>query len=143
MGTVEVEIGPVPSMVVLAWLDYAEGVLSSDEAGASTDDIPPDIRESFLTYIHQWRVAATKDAEFHWHTEVPSELAEHLVLAFYRVVQRLAESAAARGSPMSPPGSEMFYSMLVQGLLDALAGEGPGAAEFSDHLRSFWPGLED
>ena len=43
---------------------------------------------------------------------------------------------------MSPPGARMFYVVLVHGLLDALAAEGPGAAEFSDHLRSFWPGLE-
>ena len=138
------EIGPLPSAGVLVWLDFAEAVLSSDPgAPPAGDDIPPDVTEAFLVYIDEWRQVATRGPEFHWKTDVPGEVAEYLILAFYRIVQRLAKAAEARGSPMSPPGGEAFYDMLVHGLLDALAEEGPGAAEFSDHLRSFWPGLHD
>ena len=33
--------------------------------------------------------------------------------------------------------------MLVTSFLHALEAEGQGSQEFSEHLRSFWPGLED
>ncbi len=137
-----VEVGPVPSASVLAWLDYAEAVISSDEAAPTAgDDIPADVTESFARYIAEWHRQASRDPEFLWTADIPDEVAEYLILAFYRVVQRLAKAAEARGTALSPPEGEAFYVMLVHGLLDGLAAEGPGAAEFSDHLKSFWPGL--
>ncbi len=33
--------------------------------------------------------------------------------------------------------------MLVTSFLAALETEGQGSQEFSEHLRSFWPGLEE
>jgi hypothetical protein len=43
---------------------------------------------------------------------------------------------------MAPAASEAFYRALVAGLLTALDQEGDATSEFSEHLRSFWPGLE-
>lgn len=138
-----VEVGPLPSASALAWLDYAAAVLSSDQRTPTAgDDLPGDVVESFASYIGEWYQEAMRGPEFLWVADVPEELAEYLVLAFYRIVQRLAKGAEARGAPMSPPAGQTFYVMLVRGLLDALAAEGPGPAEFSDHLKSFWPGLE-
>lgn len=138
-----VEVGPLPSASAIAWLDYAEAVLSNDESVPTAgEDVPPDAASSLLVYIAEWRAAARRGTEFNWEAEVPGEVAEYLVLAFYRIVQRLAKAAEARGAAISPAEGEPFYLMLVNGLLDALAREGPGPAEFSDHLRSFWPGLD-
>jgi hypothetical protein len=43
---------------------------------------------------------------------------------------------------MAPPESDEFYKALVTSFLTALDEEGHGSQEFSEHLRSFWPGLE-
>jgi hypothetical protein len=140
---VHVELGPLPSDSVLAWLDYAGTVLMHDGAAPPlADDVPADATRSFLGYITEWHKAALRDPEFHWESDMPGEVAEYLVLAFYRIVQRLAEAAELRGAPLAPPEGHAFYVTLVHGLLDSLANEGPGAKEFSDHLRSFWPGLD-
>lgn len=137
------EVGPLPSASALAWLDFAASVLSSDQGTLTPgDDIPGDVVESFVSYIGEWHEEATRSPEFLWTADVPEEVAEYLVLAFYRIAQRLAKGAEGRAEPLSPPAGQTFYVMLVQGLLDALAAEGPGPAEFSDHLKSFWPGLD-
>jgi len=140
---VHLELGPVPSASALAWLEYAAAVLAHDRVAPKLDDdTPADVTRSLMSYIAEWHEAAERTAEFHWRADVPSELAEYLVLAFYRIAQQLAEAAEARGAPLSPPEGQTFYVTLVSGLLDALANEGPGGAEFAEHLRSFWPGLE-
>jgi len=139
---VHVEVGPVPSASALAWVGYASAVLSSDPGAPQPgDDVPGDVVEAFGSYLDEWRRAAEQGPELFWTTDVPSEMAEYLILAFYRVVQRLAKLAEARGEPHSPPAGQAFYAMLVHRLLDALAEEGPGSSEFAAHLRSFWPGL--
>ena len=121
-----VDVGPVPSVSVLAWLNYAKAVLTHDEnAPAPGDDIPPDATGSFVDLIAEWYEAASRDPEFHWQADVSSEVAEYLVLAFYRIVQRLAKAAEARGTELSPPEGHVFYLALVHGLLDALAERGP------------------
>ena len=51
--------------------------------------------------------------------------------------------AAERGYAQAPPESEEFYRVLVTSFLHALEAEGQGSQEFSEHLRSFWPGLGD
>lgn len=132
----------MPSASALAWVGYASAVVSAD-AGAPQpgDDVPSDVVGAFRNYLDEWRTAAERAPEFFWTTDVPSEMAEYLILAFYRVVQRLAKLAEARGEPLSPPEGQAFYAMLVHRLLDALAEEGPGSSEFAAHLRSFWPGL--
>jgi len=141
---VRVEVGPLPSASVLAWLDYARTVLSSGQVPRGPgDDVPADATESFARYLAEWQDAALRDDEFHWTTDVPSEVVEYLVLAFFRLVQHLAEAAEAGDGPGAPADGDQFYVMLVHGLLDALAAESTGAAEFADHLRSFWPGLEE
>lgn len=133
----------MPSASVLAWLEYAGAVLlHNGVAPPLGEDIPADATQSFMGYIAEWYEAAERTTEFHWESDVPSEVAEYLVLAFYRIVQRLAEAAEVRGARLAPPEAQTFYVMLVHGLLDALANEGPGAAEFSEDLRSFWPGLD-
>lgn len=137
-----VEFGPVPSSSAIAWIDYAETVLRSGGPEPYSDtDAPTDAVSAFLTYLGEWRRAAEASEAFTWSIELPEEVAEYQVLAFYRIVRRLAEAAETRGQRLAPPEGQEFYLMLVDRLLDALASEGAGASEFAEHLRSFWPGL--
>lgn len=149
-----VEVGPLPSSSVLAWVGYAEAVLGAervedgpamvlvDDVATVADDVPFDAVASFARYLVEWRAIASTEPQFSWSADIPGEVAEYLVLAFYRVVRRLNKTAEDRGEVLAPPEGEAFYNSLVDRLLRALAAEGPGSAEFADHLRSFWPGMQ-
>ena len=129
-----VEVGPASPESAVAFVDYANSVLDRDVA-----DLPEDVVDPFRRYLAEWRSLASVGAAFHWDTEVPADTAEYLVLAFYRLAQRLEETAATSG-PAAPPAAEEFYRLLVNALLDGLVAEGNASAEFAEHLRSFWPG---
>ena len=60
-----------------------------------------------------------------------------------RYLAAAAARAEERGFPEAPPESEEFYRMLVTSFLRALEAEGQGSQAVSEHLSSFWPGLED
>ena len=131
------DVGPLPSESVIAWVDYAAGVLGS----GATADLPADVVEGFRWYLLEWRRTAEGGAEFHWEADVSPEVAEYLMLPFFRMAEHLSVVAQRRRRPAAPPESTAFYLLLVQAVLDALEQEGPAQAEFADHLRSFWPGL--
>jgi hypothetical protein len=139
-----VEIGPVPSTSVTAWVGYARKALDEviGEPGSDGVWIPDDTVATFTGYLDQWEAAATGVDELHWASDIPADEAEYLSHAFFRIVSNLANRADERGWSMAPPESEEFYRALVGAFLTALDEEGSGSAEFSEHLRSFWPGLE-
>ena len=158
-----VEVGPVPSSSVIAWISYAEMVLGvehledadhveqgeqvrvavPDEVPAAAADVPVDAVAAFQGYLDEWWRIAQSGPEFTWTADIAGEVAEYLVLAFYRVVRRLNKAAEARQEVLAPAEGELFYNTLVDRLLSALADEGPGPAEFAEHLRSFWPGASE
>jgi hypothetical protein len=137
---VHVEVGPTQSSSALVWIDFAESVLRSDGPQRGPD-VASDAVVAFATYLTEWRRLAEAAPEFVWSVEVPGEVAEYQVLAFYRIAEHLAAAAAERGYPFTPPEGQAFYITLVECLLEAFAAEGPGPSEFAEHLRSFWPGL--
>jgi hypothetical protein len=139
-----VEIGPVQSTSVTAWVGYARKALDEvvGEPGSDGVWIPDDTIATFVSYLDQWETAATGVDELHWAADIPADEAEYLSHAFFRIASNLANRADERGSSMAPPESEEFYRALVTAFLTALDEEGSGSAEFSEHLRSFWPGLE-
>ncbi len=137
MGLVRLDVGPVPSESVLSWIDYAAAGLAS----GGGEGLSPDVVEGFRWYLLEWRRLAERGPEFHWEAEVSSEVAEYLMLPFFRTAERLSAIAERRHRSAAPPQSAAFYVLLVQAVLDALDQEGPAQAEFADHLRSFWPGL--
>ena len=138
LGVVHVEVGPVPSASVLAWVSYAEGVLDRNEEGLSADVV-----SGFRALLDEWTTIAKRVETFRWGTEVPVDVVEYLVHAFYRIAQRLADQAELRGYALAPAESDEFNWLLVRSLLDALSQGGGSAGEFADHLRSFWPGLPE
>jgi hypothetical protein len=103
--------------------------------------MPVDVVEAFREYLGEWRKLAGKGAAVHWEADVPADTAEYLVLPFFRLAERLEETAALRG-PAAPAEAGQFYRLLVAGLLDGLAADGQSSAEFAEHLRSFWPGTD-
>lgn len=137
------QVGPVPSLSVRAWVAYAREKV--DELGSDPfeADMPSDIVEVFETYLDAWTEAADAGEEFWWEAEIPSEVAEYQVHAFHQIVSRLAQAAVDRGEPEQPPEAEPFYQSLVNAIIDGLEMEGASTAEYATHLRSFWPGLGD
>ncbi len=137
------EIGPVTAASVTAWVGYARKSLDEvvGEPGSDGVWIPDDTVETFVSYLDQWEAAATGVDELHWSAEIPADEAEYLSHAFFRIASNLANRAEERGYTTAPPESEEFYRALVTSFLAALDAEGHGSQEFSEHLRSFWPGL--
>ncbi|MBI2710699.1 MAG: hypothetical protein HYX34_13560 [Actinobacteria bacterium] len=133
----QVAVGPVPSSSVRAYVEYADQVLG-DPAGPAAD-VPAEVLSAFRGYLDEWRALAASGSDVTWKAEMPLEMAEYLVHAFYRLAQRLEQRAATIGRQSSPE-IDAWYRCLVNGLLQGLATEGPSGAEFADHLRTFWPG---
>jgi hypothetical protein len=133
---VHYEVGPVPSSSVLSWVSYARDVLARNDM-----QMPDEVVTSFQAILDEWTTVAEQSAKFRWSTDVPVDVAEYLVHAFYRIAQRLADEAEMRGYVLLPVDSDEFNWTLVRSLLDALSKGGGSAGEFAEHLRSFWPGL--
>ena len=142
------EVGPVSSHAVLAWIDYAEAVLAAvaDEPSGGADDesfddyVPAEVYAQFATYLQDWRPIAESTDEFHWTIEVEPEVAEYLVHAFFKMSWHQAR-VPAEGLRMTSSAA-LFNRHLVKRMLGSLSGEGHAEAEFAEHLRSFWPGLD-
>jgi hypothetical protein len=142
---VRVQIGPVSATSVTAWVGYARKSLEEvvGEPGGDGVWLPDDTMATFMSYLDQWENAANGVDEMRWEADVPADEAEYLLHAFFRVVSNLANKAEERGFALAPPEGEEFYRALVASFLAALKEEGHGSEEFAEHLRSFWPGLED
>ena len=139
-----VEIGPVAADSVTSWVGYARKALDEvvGEPGSDGVWIPDDTIATFTHYLDEWEAGAVGVDEFHWTSEIPADEAEYLSHAFFRIASNLANRAEERGFALAPPESEEFYRALVSAFLAALDAEGQSSQEFSEHLRSFWPGLE-
>ena len=142
------EVGPVSSDAVIAWIDYAEQVLATvtDEPSpdavdeAFDDHVPDDVFAQFAVYLHDWRPIAESTAEFHWTLDVEPEVAEYLVHAFFKMSWHQAR-VPAEGLRLTSSAA-LFNRHLVKRMLGSLSGEGHAEAEFAEHLRSFWSGLD-
>ena len=142
------EVGPVSSPAVIAWIDYAEAVLAvtadepaSDVVDESFDDyVPAEVYDQFAGYLQDWRPIAESTDEFHWMLDIEPEVAEYLVHTFFKLSWRQAR-ADDHGLRMSS-SAVVFNRHLVKRMLGSLSSEGPAEAEFAEHLRSFWPGLD-
>lgn len=135
-------LGPVSADGARDWLRYAREVVASVPADPGEDGVwlPADAVAGFDTYLTAWEAACAEDP-FVWEGEVDLVEVEYLFHAFFRLVTHLAEQAERTGDVRAPASSDAFYQSLVSGLLDALDREGDPTSEFSEHLRSFWPGL--
>jgi hypothetical protein len=138
-AAVHVEVGPVSSASVRAWVAFAREVLAGDARGEIADDV----RTTFDELLREWDRLARKGPTFRWDADVPGEQVEYLVHGFFRIASRLADEAEARGRRIAPEEGDSFYAALVTGLLAALDSESAATAEFAAYLRSFWPGLGD
>jgi hypothetical protein len=118
-----------------AFAVFARAVLHAEGPGA---DVPSDAARAFDSYLDEWVGAGEIPGEVTWSTTVDPELAEYLVYAFYRVAKEMND--AAGDNQVVPDEAATFYWQLVESLLDALQDHGGSQAEFSAHLREFWPG---
>jgi hypothetical protein len=141
---VRVQIGPVSSSSVTSWVGYARKALDDvlSEPGGEGVWLPDDTVETFRKYLTTWEDEAATGDPFRWEAEIAADEAEYLSHAFFRVASHLAARADERGYTMAPPEGDEFYQALVESFLAALDSEGNSSQEFSEHLRSFWPGLD-
>lgn len=139
------QIGPVKSSGVLAWVAHARGVLAEMRAGRGPAGpaLAPGVVDAFERFLDEWQRTAAHDDEFVWSADVDPEQVEFLAHAFYNIAQELATAAEARGYPLAPPEGEEFYQSLVCAFLDALEQEGKGAGAFAEDMRTTWPGLKE
>lgn len=140
-----VTLGPIPSPSVRAWVTDARSVLEKmaaepAEPGQEGVWLPADVVETFLTYLAMWEKAASGD-DFRWEGEIATEQAEYLMHAFFRLAHYLSETLEDRGYRYMSEAGDEFYRALVTSMVEALEHEGTSSSEFSQHLRSFWPGL--
>jgi hypothetical protein len=139
-----VEVGPVPSASALAWTRYARSVV--DDLRDTAEDFPPPVDiavlDAFERYLVEWEAHARTSEVFRWSADIDAESVEYLLHAWFVLAQRQAAAAKRRGVALAPVEGAPFYQSVVTAVLDALEGEGRGPAQFSAHLRSFWPGLD-
>jgi hypothetical protein len=145
---VHVEVGPLPSSGAVAFLDAADVILDEvAHAGGRVGDrvvaLPPDVLESFRTYLGEWRKTADQGDVFRWSADIEVDVLEYLLHALHNLTAALVERAERRGYRIVPEEGRRFFNALIVALLDALSVEGPEAAHaFAEELRQFWPGLE-
>lgn len=142
VANVRVVVGPVDIASASAWLSYAREVVD-DLAFAESDECyaGPEVLAVFRHYIESWEAEAAQGEKFLWEQEIPVEVLEYHVHAFKKVVEVLAAREARSGISHAPEESDVFYKALIQGIVVALAAEGPASAEFAVQLEETWPGL--
>ena len=143
-----VQVGPVSSASVIAWVGYARAVLDHVGRGDPTTGptVSADAVASFERYLATWAEVAARDEPFVWTADVDPEEVEFLAYTWFTLAGQLqadspSNAAARRGLPTRPEASEEFFQSLVTAMLDALADEGRSLREFAEQLRDDWPGL--
>lgn len=125
-------VGPLPNDTAVAWLAYARDVVN-----AVARQLPIQVAAGFSGYLEEWSDAAHGEV-FRWEGEAEPEEVEYLLHAFFKLAQTVAEQQV----PMPMPAEgQLFYTTLVNALLNALRAENRAASEFAEHLAPFWPGL--
>lgn len=131
-----VEIGPVPSDCVHAWVAYAREVI--DALREDPGEVPRRALDRFTSYVDEWSSAARRDDPFRWSGEVSPELLEYLVEALFRTERRAGSDVVAGRRRSLPPDAEKFNTLLVRTLLGALAESGREPARWVEQLRHEW-----
>jgi len=133
----QVEIGPVPSSAVQAWVNYGREVLVALR-GAAPGEVPPRVLDRFATYLDEWSAQSRRDATFRWVGEASPEVVEYLINALYVLGERVEEEAEEGRMRLRPPEADKFHIVLVNSVLEALAHEGPSQAQFVEQMRARW-----
>ena len=132
------EVGPLPSVHVLAWVGNAREVLAGvRRAGPALPVTLPDtVAAAFVGYLDEWEARAREGEEFRWAAEVPADDARHLAVYLYGVLTLDDETWDRHGLPYAPPEAEPFYLALVEAVTDGLA---EADAEVGPSLKASWP----
>ncbi len=131
-----VDIGPVPSDSVKAWISFSRGVVA--QLRSDPGDIPPRALDRFSGYMDAWSAVAERSDPFRWSGEVTAEMLEYLTNWLHKTAVRVQADAEAGKGRTRPPEADKFHIVLVRSMLDALEREGPGPAQFAEQLRAEW-----
>jgi len=133
---VQIELGPVPSDSVRAWIEFARETV--DLLRSDPGDVPPRALDRFVTYLDEWAAPAESSKTFRWMGELTVEPLEYLTNWLYRTGVRVQADAAAGSKRAMPPAADKFYVVLVRSMLGALEREGSGPAQFAEQMRAEW-----
>ena len=131
-----VELGPVPSAAVRAWINYARESL----AAVRTDprEVPAGVIDSFAGYLNAWESAARADPVFRWSGEAAPEQIVYLAEWLYRLGLRIEDDAETGSARLRPPEADKFHGLLVRTFLQTLVRESPNHAAFVDEMQQRW-----
>ena len=136
-----VDLGPVPSDSVKAWVVFGRETVAA--LRAEPGDIPSRALDRFVGYLDEWGALAEKDDPFRWSGEVATEVLEYLTNWLYRLGVRVQADADAGRGRTRPPEADKFHVVLVRSMLDALEREGAGPAQFAEQIRAAWGPIAD
>jgi hypothetical protein len=133
-------VGPVAPDSVVAWVEWARGVLDDLRNDPRTSAWLCTALDDIEAYVGEWeRGTGGSDGAFRWQSEVPAEDLEYLTNALYNLDLHLAADGEPGGRVALAGEGRDFHLVLVQALLAALSHESPTHAAFVDQIRASWP----
>ena len=132
------ELGPLPSVHVLAWVRNARQVLDGVlRAGSALPvELPDEVAVAFRGYLDEWEAGALACDPFTWQAEIPVERVRRMAVYLFGVLTLDDETWDRHGLPWAPPEAEPFYDALVAAVTVGLAA---ADAEAGPMLQASWP----
>ena len=130
-----VQVGPLPAASARVWLAYATDVVAENMRS-----LPIQVAAQFSAYLQEWSEAAEGEV-FLWEGKAEPEEVEYLLHAWFKLAHSVVSEREAAGQELGPPEGRVFYSGLVNTLLNALKSENRSTAAFAEEVGPFWPGL--
>jgi hypothetical protein len=138
-----VEVGPVPSSSVLAYVSFSRDMLDElvTRHGKDSPSVAPEMAAEFARTLDRWEEIARSGPVFSWTYDRDVEEIEYRFVAFVRLVLegdplgRTSERVVDHETELRCP----FRVAFVNGILTALEREGGGSAALAAELRADWP----
>jgi hypothetical protein len=131
------ELGPIPSPAVRAWINYARETIHHMR-GANTTDLPPRVFDAFSSLLDEWDAVARAEPVFRWTTEESPEQVAYLLEWLYRFGVQVEDQAETGAVHLRPPEADKFHVLLVRTVLETLAREEPSQSLFVEEMRRRW-----
>lgn len=138
-GSVQIQIGPVPSDAVVAWVDNSQAILDAVTApGAPVSvDLDPDDERFFRDLLALWRDLSSQESTFYWTARASAADVDRAVRAWTMLDDLTDEQIAELGCRWSPPEARPFFEALTGGVVSAIARH-EETRELAETLRGRW-----
>lgn len=138
VARLQLDVGPVPSAGVRAWVRWAQNLTGQLRRAPRTPAPSGRALETFDAYLRQWDSLAKAQDVFRWRTRLDADDVEYLLHIFHTVMRQRAVGADGR-MVLAPAQGRPFYELLTGRLLIGLTGDGGPRMAFAESVRSSWP----